>query len=162
MSGSIVYKALKDTDSFGLFRYRSLIADDTSVIGEKPVAFFRDIVFSLLDGNEASYSVVTTEKREMFIDEVEQHTRTEEAIMPMDGPVVLFAGEAGACPPSSWSAFLVPALTMVVFEKGVWHKAPYPLSGTVHSLVVLPPLTYLNDCRIVKLEEPVRIEKEAL
>ena len=153
----IEYLNIDAVESSGLFRFKNLIKDSTFVIGGKPVEFFRDIISSSISGHEPSSSIVKTWERKMVIDEVEPHFKTEEAIMPLDGDAVLFAGEAGSAPPSSWTAFLVPALTMVVFEKGVWHKAPFPISGILHSLVVLPPLTYLNDCKIVTVERPIEI-----
>ena len=158
----VEYLKIEEVENSGLFRYRNLLDDSAFSIGDEPVRFFRDMILSSLGGTESSYSIVKTEVRRMVIDEVEQHFKTEEAIMPLDGDAVLFAGEAGEAPPSSWTAFLVPALTMVVFENGVWHKAPFPLSGAVNSLVVLPPLTYLNDCKVVALERKIEIVRGAL
>ena len=91
----VEYLKIEEVENSGLFRYRNLLDDSAFSIGDEPVRFFRDMILSSLGGTESSYSIVKTEVRRMVIDEVEQHFKTEEAIMPLDGDAVLFAGEAG-------------------------------------------------------------------
>ena len=158
----IICRNIEDVNNSGLFRYRNLLDGNAYKIGEAPVEFFRDLAFADLGLEHPSFSIVRAKKRELIIDEVEQHYKTEEAIMPLDGDAILFAAKASSEKPIEFEAFYVPAFTLVVFERGVWHKAPYALNEVLNSLVVLPPLTYINDCKVIKLDSPIKIEKECL
>lgn len=152
----ITISNIEDVRNAGLIEYRNLADPEGFTIGDKPILFYRDMLEARL-GNEsiASCSVVQTWKRPFIIDEIEQHMHCCEILLPLNDDVILFAGEATDNHiPNTMMAFIVPKGTLVVFKTGVWHKAPFPINqNIVQSLVILPPLTYANDCRVIQLSE---------
>jgi ureidoglycolate lyase len=141
--------------------FANLVDCDTVKIGEQPVEFFRDMVQTYTGNVVSSFSVVKTWKRPLVIDEAEQHFYTAEALLPLDGDIIVFAGHSTnkEVPYDGIRAFYVPKDTMVTFAPGVWHKAPFPADRkVVHSLVILPERTYANDCLVVSFPDEEKIE----
>lgn len=153
---TIKCKKLNPVDCLGLISFHDMINCSGYKIGESPIEFFRDLLCcNIGDSGYTAFSIVKCKKREMIIDEIEQHICTAEVLIPLDGDVVIFAGPAtdGIIPPE-FKAFIVPQYTMVIFDFGVWHKAPFPIKNEiVNSIVVLPPLTYSRDCNVLSLEQ---------
>ncbi len=149
-------------ESFKLIgEFTNLLDCQSEYIGETPVRFYRDMIEGVLANKQASVSVVQCSKREMIIEKAEQHFTTAELLLPLDGDIIIFAAPASpTLNPDKIRAFYVPIGTMVTFDVGVWHKAPFPVNeDIVNSLVILPPLTYLKDCLVVALEEPIKIQE---
>ena len=140
----------------GLGRYSSLLDCAGECAGKDLIQFFPDLLQYSYNGPQPSFSVVECRKREMLITEAEQHFYASEALLPLNGDVVIFVAPASKdiFPTDKVKAFIVPMGTMVILNEGVWHKAPFPIDKpVVNSLVVLPTLTYINDCRIVSLKD---------
>ena len=148
-------------ESFNQYGNFTNLTDCSSTkIGENPIEFFRDIVSCNLCNICPSFSVVKTWKRDMVIDEAEQHFYTAEALLPLDGDIVIFVAPSTdrTVPFDEIEAFIVPKNTLVTVKSGVWHKAPFPVNDEiVHSLVILPERTYANDCLVVKFPEDKKI-----
>ena len=92
----------------------------------------------------------------MKITQVEYHTTTCEAIMPLTDDMIIHVAEpsAGVPIPDKTKAFLVPKNTMVKLNACVWHLAPLPATkDELIALIVLPKCIYINDCTVVDLKE---------
>jgi len=146
--------------------YANLINPDTETLGAAPIEFFRDMVQQDLGGvSIASFSTLRVGNRERVIDVTEYHTVTGEGILPLDNDVLIHVGPATApdagVPLDRIRVFRVPRGTIVVLRPGVWHHAPFTVSGNpANILVVLPERIYANDCKVVELEEADRIKIE--
>lgn len=146
---------------FGVFA--GLEQPEGPKIGQAPIEFFRDQIQHPFSSTDIpSYSTCVVEPREFLIDTAEYHSYCREAILPMDGDVLIHVAEA--TPPSlgipydSFKVFYVPKGTMVVLHPGVWHHAPYTITDEkVHVLIVLPERAYANDCHCFPLEKEKRI-----
>jgi ureidoglycolate lyase len=168
------YRAL-DAAAFAQFgSYAAMIAPDAGGrpaprIGQAPIEFFRDLVQSGLGADTTvSFGVCRVTRRPPVVDESEYHDTSCEALMPMDGDVLVHVAPAvpgGRFPAEQAEVFLVPKGTMVVLRPGVWHHGPFALrSEQVSCLVGLPERLYARDCVGVKLplEDQLRIQGEGL
>ena len=93
--------------------YNTLVDPKTTVISEKPIKFFRDIVQLGLGGAcMPSFSTCRVEKRDPVIDITEYHTRCCEGILPLDNDALIHVGPAkpvGEAPPlSEFRVFHIP------------------------------------------------------
>lgn len=145
-------------------------ADMTAPSGEKfgasPIAFYRDMVqLPLGQATSASLSIVQTAARDMVVDVSEYHTNVGEGILPLDEDIIIHvapATDTDTPPAGRIEAFIVPKGTLVVLRPGVWHHAPFTVSGkTANTLIILPERTYANDC-IVRPLSPDNQVKIAL
>lgn len=148
-------------------QFHSMLNPDTEKLAPGPVEFHRDIVkISLGRSNQPSFSVTHISKRPLIVEKLEYHNYTGEAFMPLDGDVIIHLAPASRpenVPYDKIEAFYIPKGTLVTIHPGVWHQAPYAAGeDTVNVLVVLPERTYVNDCKVVLLEEAHRLilEKE--
>jgi ureidoglycolate lyase len=155
------------TEAFLPFgRFARLINPDGEKLGAGPVEFFRDQVQQDLGGcTIASFSTTRVEKRDFVITMSEYHSRCGEAIMPLDNDVLIHVAPAtppnGVVPADKIRVFRVPKGTMVTLRPGVWHGAPWTVSGQpANVLVVLPERTYANDGVFVKHSEADQIKIE--
>jgi len=151
-------EAFKDFGS-----YANFLEPSGPKIGAPPVEFYRDMLIQSFDiTGSISYSVCTIRPRPFYINETENHYCSGEAMMPMDGNVVMHFSPASKEPCyDNFRVFYVPKGTMVIMRPGVWHHAPYVLeSKPVNLLVGLPEMTYIKDCYAFELEEENRIEIE--
>lgn len=126
-------------------------------IGAAPIEFFRDMAQLDLGGDTiASFSVCRVESRPLAIDTIEYHSACGEALLPLDGEVVVPVAPAtpeGDIPTERIAVFRVPKGTLLALRPGVWHHAPFTTSDdAVNVLVVLPQRTYANDCTVVELD----------
>ena len=127
-------------------------------IGAPPVEFFRDMVQQDLgQATRVSFSTCRVERRANKIQVCEYHSHTGEAILPLDGDVLIHVGPASPgrdVPLDKLRVFRVPRGTLVVLRPGVWHHAPFTVDGEpANVLIVLPERTYANDCVVVELSE---------
>ena len=145
--------------------YAQMLNPNTLKFGEEPLEFYRDMVqFDLGTTSRASYSICRILKREPVVDLLEQHSHSDEVMLPLDGDMVLQVGPAtppGEVPYDRLEAFYVPQGTLIGMKPGVWHYGPFAVNtDCVNILVVLPERTYANDCEVVTLkpEQQVRID----
>lgn len=95
----------------------------------------------------------------------ERHDWTGQAILPLDGDVIIYVARPTAaaddCPTEKMQAFIVPKLTMITLKPGVWHFTPYSTTGPVNTLLALPCRTWAHDVVFYgfKEEEKFRIEQ---
>jgi ureidoglycolate hydrolase len=140
-------------------RYGHLTNPAGEKIGDAPIEFFRDMLPLDLGGSRtASFSVCRVEDRDLVINTSECHSICGEGIMPLDGDVLFHVGPAtppGEAPPlDRFRVFKIPCHTFVALDPGVWHHAPYSVSGApVNCLIVLPVRTYAADCSVVEIPE---------
>jgi ureidoglycolate lyase len=130
---------------------------------QSPIEFFRDMLQSGLGlDSVASFGVCRVSPRPNVIDASEYHDGACEAMMPIDGDVVMAVAPAVAgseFPGHAAEAYLVPRGTMVVVRPGVWHHGPFTIGGdTVSCLIALPERLYARDCVEKKLAENEKIK----
>lgn len=143
--------------------YSNMLSPQGPHLGEPPCEFYRDMGILTLGGaTTAGLSVTRCYQRPMIINELEYHTHTAEAILPLDGDVYIHVGSAtgnGTIPFDKLEVFHVPQGTLVIFRPGVWHCGPFCANTAVANvLVVLPERAYANDCNVVKIPEEKQLE----
>ncbi|HVO19927.1 MAG TPA: ureidoglycolate lyase [Anaeromyxobacter sp.] len=138
-------------------------------IGAPPVEFFRDLLQSGLGlDTTVSFGVCRVTRRPPVVDASEYHDASCEALMPMDGDVLVHVAPAvpgGRFPAEQAEVFLVPRGTMVVLRPGVWHHGPFALGAErVSCLVALPERLYQRDCHGVEIppQDRIRVVGEGL
>jgi ureidoglycolate lyase len=157
------------TDDFAPYgSFVSMIDPGTARIGAPPIEFYRDMLpVNLGSANQASFSICRVEQRKLEIDTSEYHTACGEGILPLDGDVLVHVGPATPedLPLDEIEVFVVPRGTLVSLKPGVWHHAPFPVSGDpVNVVIVLPERTYANDCVVVehRSSEKITIDTDSL
>lgn len=143
--------------------YSNMLSPQTPHLGAPPCEFYRDMgVLTLGSATVAGLSVTRCYQRPMVITELEYHTNTGEAILPLDGDVYIHVGAAtgnGNVPFDSLEVFHVSQGTLVVLRPGVWHCGPFCANTEITNvLVVLPERSYANDCTVVKLPEEKQLQ----
>jgi ureidoglycolate lyase len=128
-----------------------------------PIEFFRDMLQSGLGHDSvASFGVCRVSPRPNVIDASEYHDGACEAMMPIDGDVVIAVAPAvagSAFPGYAAEAYLVPKGTMVVLRPGVWHHGPFAVGNKpVSCLIALPERLYARDCVELRLTEAEKIK----
>lgn len=92
----------------------------------------------------------------------ECHRECEEGLLALDGDYLLYvaAADGDAEPaPLQFCAFYVPQGCFVVMKKGVWHGCQIPVRpGKLHTMILLPEKTCLEDTRMVPFSEDNRME----
>ncbi len=138
-------------------------------IGAPPIEFFRDVLQSGIGGDTTvSFGVCRVTRRPPVIDASEYHDGCCEALMPLDGDVLVHVAPAvpgGRFPAEQAEVFRVPRGTMVVLRPGVWHHGPFTLGAErVSCLVALPERLYARDCHGVEVpaEDRIRVVGEGL
>ena len=128
-----------------------------------PVTFSPDLISLDTNGKPPWFSVCCVSPRPPIIKETEVHSKTEE-LYYADKDTVIHVGPPTADnnpPLDAFEAFHVPAHTLVVLKRRVWHHAGYTITNATEpaSIVIgLPACTYHNDCDVVKLGEDDQIE----
>jgi ureidoglycolate lyase len=138
-------------------------------LGEPPVEFFRDLIQSGIGADTTvSFGVCRVTRRQPVIDASEYHDASCEALMPIDGDVLVHVAPAvpgDRFPAEQAEVYLVPKGTMVVLRPGVWHHGPFALGvERVSCLVALPERLYARDCHgvVVPAEDRIRVVGEGL
>ncbi len=99
--------------------------------------------------------------KKMVVIDVEYHTTTPELILPLNDDMIIHVAPAtGGVPRTELTkAFIVPKGTMVKLNTAIWHLAPLPVNeDMLHSIVILPECTYMNDCKVVSLTQEEQFE----
>lgn len=152
-----------DEKSFKVYgSFAGMIDPDTPKLGPPPVEFHRDMArIALSSDTPPSFSITRVSPRPLVIEKFEYHNRTGEAILPLDGDILIHlapAGRGSIIPYDGIDVFRIPKGTLVVLHPGVWHQAPYCLGGDpVNVLVVLPERTYELDCATVLFPEKEKL-----
>ncbi len=131
-------------------------------IGAPPIEFFRDVLQSGIGADTTvSFGVCRVTRRPPVIDASEYHDGCCEALLPLDGDVLVHVAPAvpeGRFPAEQAEVFLVPKGTLVVLRPGVWHHGPFALRAErVSCLVALPERLYARDCKGITVPEQDRI-----
>ncbi len=148
--------------SFGSFH--PMINPQTPKIGASPIEFFRDMgQLELGTSHSPSFSVCRVIPRPAVVDVTEYHSHTGEAMLPLDGEILIHVGPAtppnAAVPLEEFRIFRVPVGTLILLRPGVWHHAPFAIGDkAVNVLIVLPERTYANDTVVVELGPQERLE----
>ncbi len=152
--------------------YAAMIAPDAGTraaprLGAPPVEFFRDLLQSGIGTDTTvSFGVCRVTRRPPVIDASEYHDGCCEALMPMDGDVLVHVAPAvpgDRFPSEQAEVYLVPKGTMIVLRPGVWHHGPFALGAErVSCLVALPERLYARDCHAVEIpaEDRIRVVGE--
>jgi ureidoglycolate lyase len=144
--------------------FSKLINPDAPKLGPGVVEFYRDMErVNLGRTTVASFSVTHVNPRPKLIQKVEYHNYCGEAILPLDGAVLIHVAPAtrgGEIPAADQiEVFHVPKGTLVTLRPGVWHQAPFACgTEVVNVLVVLPERTYASDCYVTILPEEEYLE----
>ncbi len=161
---TIEYRPL-DQEGFSRYgRYAAMLEVDAGrrpppKLGAPPVEFFRDLLQSGLGlDTTVSFGLCRVSRRPPVIDVSEYHDAACEALLPLDGDVLVHvapAGPGGKFPAAEAEVFLVPRGTMVVLRPGVWHHGPFIVGRQerVSCLVALPERLYARDCKVDELAE---------
>lgn len=159
----VTFKELS-LDDFKIYgTYANMLEPEGIKIGKEPIEFFRDMLQQELgSSNTVSFSLCRIKRRPYIIDCTEYHNHCCEAIMPIDGDILMHVGPAvpeGEVPADKIEVFRVPKGTVVNIRPGVWHQAAFPYNcESVNILCLLPERTYANDCHVVELKEQDKIE----
>ena len=153
------YKELS-REEFKIFGFFIDMADPEGIkFGNEDFQFYRDLMQQNLgQARTASFSMCHLKKQEsLVIKSSEYHNYCEEAIMPLDGDILMAFGPAvpdDIVPVEQFELFRIPKNTLVSINCGVWHHIPFTFKcDSVNILVVLPERTYKNDCHIIEIPE---------
>jgi ureidoglycolate lyase len=124
--------------------------------------FYHDhLMFPVVGGQAVGFSCLVSKKTEkMVVAGAEYHNYSGEAILPLDGDIVVHVAPPSKEPvPELTEAFLVPKGTMVKLNVGVWHKGPFSVENAeTHILIALAERTYMTDCVVADYAETDQIE----
>jgi ureidoglycolate lyase len=167
--GNVMLKAKVkklNKDHFSMYgSYVDMLNPHGYSFGKPPILFYRDMLQQNLGQHtSASFSVCTVYERPLIIDCSEYHNHCYEAILPLDGDLLMHVGPAVSDeqpPIDQIEVFHVPKGTMVVVNPGVWHQAAFPFQcDRVNILCILPERTYMNDCFLRNFPEDNQVEIE--
>jgi ureidoglycolate lyase len=133
--------------------YANMINPSAPKLGAEPIEFYRDMVQCQLGLSPvASFGVCRVVKRPFVMDVSEYHDTCCEAVLPLDGDILMHVAPAvpeKEFPFDQAEVFLVPKGTLCCLRPGVWHHAPYAVrTDVVNCLIALPERTYMNDCKV--------------
>ena len=145
-------------DKYGV--YGSFLDPKGPSFAVPDVTCYRDNFVYPQEGN-LTFSTLRCGLKNKIVDNLEYHNHTGEGCMILDNDCVMCLGIAtptGEPHLPSVEAFVVPKGTILYIRKGVWHWEPYPIDGTVVTVVViLPERTYVNDCFVKPLAKDDQI-----
>lgn len=152
---SIKELSREDFDKYGSFA--PMLDPGGPHLGSPPIEFYRDRVLLELGGRNAALSTCRVERRAGVVDVSEYHNGCGEALLPLDGDVLIHVAPAdggGEFPAGEVEVFRIPQGTAVVLRPGVWHHAPFAHEAErVNVLIVLPERTYATDCHVRELSK---------
>ena len=133
------------------------------LVDEPWITFWPDPIRVWL-GNSTICAVLPgrVKKRELEVDWVEYHSKSDEGFFFFDDAIFvvapIIAPDKAAPEPETLRAFLVPKHTLIVMKPGVIHCPPF-LAGNADELffLVIAPQRIYTDCPILKLKPPVQI-----
>ncbi len=142
--------------------FANLINPDAPHLGAEPIQFYRDMALLELGGKAAALSTCRVCARPAVVDVSEYHNGCGEALVPLDGDVLIHVAPANGgdgVPTDQMEIYRVPQGTAVVLRPGVWHHAPFAHGqDCVNVLIVLPERTYAVDCHVHKLGKGERVK----
>ncbi len=117
------------------------------------------------DGRAWTVGYLDLQPAEPRFDWAERHMRSLEAILATAGDILVYVGpaehpeEPGRLPAlERFRAFLVPAGSGVIMDRGVWHGAPFAAGEATLALVLLLEGTGRHEVTIVRFPDtPVAI-----
>ena len=140
---------------YGMFA--NMVSPSGERIGVPPIEFYRDMCVVCAPGEHVGLSVTKVYKRPLEIRVAEYHDTCGEAMMPLDGDVLIHVAPAtanGVVPYDAFEVFRVPQGTLVTLRPGVWHHGPFCVdTESVSTLIVLPERTYVKDCKVIEFPE---------
>lgn len=137
----------------------NLVDNDRPVLGEAPNEYCRDLMPSYTGSTVNSGAICRVKNMPMIIKEVEYSNTFEKTMLPLDGDIVIFVGDASAegdpIPLEKFEAFLVPQYTLVKMRIGIWHHAPFAHNDlpSTNVLIMSLPRFYVNDIFATELPE---------
>ncbi len=149
----ITYRKLT-LEGFAKFgTWANMINPAAPKLGAEPIEFFRDMIQTQLGtGPVASFGVCRVVKRPFVMDVSEYHDNCCEAVLPLDGDILMHVAPAvpeKEFPFDQAEVFLVPQGVLCCLRPGVWHHAPFAFrTNVVNCLIALPERTYANDCKV--------------
>ena len=109
------------------------------------------------------FGITKFDKREMVVDRLEQHAKTPELLLALDGPFLMPVAPKivvdGKEAPDLDKLFAIHVDTAegVIFKDGYWHLAPFPLKEQSSVLVGFKPRSWADDIIFFDLPEPVEV-----
>ena len=124
------------------------------------VQFFGEL--GLLDcTGTLEIGICTYKRRALELDQMEQHTSTQELLVAMDDefimPIAPSKRDENAPDPERLVAVRMRRGEGIIFNKGIWHWAPFPLRAESFALVGFARGTARDDMRVVKLGERIEL-----
>lgn len=107
----------------------------------------------------ASFGMVCPKYTGKFVQPaLEQHKKTQEIYIPLDGDVIIVVAKPDALDKqefneSDFAAFHVPKGTMVIMDEGVWHEAPMTLNERTNVLVIYRDKTGEEDKKLIEMSD---------
>ncbi|MDR1532212.1 MAG: ureidoglycolate lyase [Clostridiales bacterium] len=84
---------------------------------------------------------------------LERHKRTKEAVLPVEGDVVMVLARGEASLKKDFAALYVPVGCGVLIGEGVWHLAPMCFSESAAAFIIYAEGTGENDKEVISLPE---------
>ena len=112
------------------------------------------------------FGITTFDVRPKVTSCLEQHAKTPEMLLALDGPFVMPVAPMievegkQEIDLSRLSAIYVEQGQGVIFKDGYWHWAPFPIERSSSVLVGFKPMTWADDIVIKDLPESVEITIE--
>jgi len=115
--------------------------------------------FSSLKNEAATgFLRVYRKNRTMVFNQMERHSKTIEAFIPINGTGIFFMCPADERPdPSKMAAFILDRTFGVSLKPGTWHWLPYPLTEHMDFVLILRKSTVEEDLEIVNLDDEYNI-----
>ena len=152
--------SLEKFNRYGSFA--NLRDPETDKLGAAPIEFYRDMLQLDVGQAQPSFSVCRVENRALIVDISEYHNTTCEGLMPLDEAVYIHVAPANGgdrVPVEQIEIFRGPQGTFVSLRRGVWHHAPFTVSGkAANVLIVLPERAYAVDCVVQDIPAKNRIK----
>ncbi len=112
-----------------------------------------------VDGaNEVSVNLLTALERDFVCRKFEAHALTTETILPLTGGLIVAGLPKGEVTCERLRAFYVPVGMGVSWAAGVWHFAPYPISGDATCAIIFRHGTGGDDVVFAELPEEMGFE----
>lgn len=142
--------------------YADMLNPTGPKIGRTPIEFYRDMGVVTAPGGQIGLSITKVYRRPLIVNTAEYHDGCGEAMVPLDGDVLVHVAPAtahGDVPYDGFEIFRVPRGTLIVLRPGVWHHGPFCIdTESVNTLIVLPERVYATDCTVIDFAEEKHIE----